>query len=85
MTRVRTQVYLEREQHQWLRKEAQDQDVSMTELLRRILDEYTQERRQVPPREVLGGIAKLGNSGVHDVAEDHNRYLAEIIADEHLR
>jgi hypothetical protein len=85
MTRVRTQVYLEREQHQWLRKEAQDRDVSMTELLRRILADYARERRLSPPREVLAGITKLGDSGAADVAVEHDRYLAEIIADEHLR
>jgi hypothetical protein len=85
MARVRTQVYLEREQHQWLRKEAQEMDVSMTELLRRILADYARERRLSPPREAFASITNLGDSGADDVAEQHDRYLMEIIADEHLR
>jgi hypothetical protein len=84
MERVRTQVYLEPEQHQWLREEARDLNVPMTELLRQIIDEHLHGRRQSPSPEAFSSIVNLGESDAEDVSENHDRYLAEVIASEHL-
>lgn len=85
MEKVRTQVYLEREQHRWLREEARALDVSMAELLRRIVDEYARGRRPAPSRGAFAAIVGLGASDADEVAERHDEYLAEIVADGYLR
>jgi hypothetical protein len=82
--KVRTQVYLEPEQHRWLRGEARALNVSMTELLRNIVAEHMHGRHPFPSREAFMSIVGLGESGPDDVAEEHDRYLVEVIADEHL-
>ncbi len=85
MARVRTQVYLEPEQHEWLREEAQELHVPMTELLREIIAEHAREQRLPIPREAFMSITNLGASGTTDTSEQHDRILADLIADEHLR
>lgn len=84
MGRVRTQVYLEPEQHRWLRKEAQERNMPMTELLRQIIAEHAQRQHPHPSREAFLSITDLGESGLKGVSEQHDRYLADVIADEHL-
>ncbi len=84
MDRVRTQVYLEPEQHRWLRDEAKELDVPMTELLRQIIDEHVRERRRVPSASAFMRIVGLGESNVDDVSERHDDYLAEEIARGHI-
>jgi hypothetical protein len=84
MEKIRTQVYLQPEQHRWLREEAQALNVSMTELLRTIVSDHMQGQAPPPPREAFSSIVALGRSGTADVSEEHDRYLAEVIADEHL-
>jgi len=85
MNRVRTQVYLEREQHRHLQEEAQALNVPMTELLRRIVADHMHGPRPSPSHQAFMSIVGLGASGESAIAEEHDRYLAEEIADEHLR
>ena len=84
MNRVRTQVYLDQEQHRSLQEEAQALNVPMTELLRRIIGDHMHGRQPSPSREAFASIVGLGASGLHNVADEHDQYLAEAIADEHL-
>jgi len=79
----RTQVYLEPEQHRLLKREAQKKGISLAELLRRIVRDHLRKERS---REEFFTIVGLGRSGRSDVAEEHDRYLAEAISrDEDLR
>ena len=84
MNRVRTQVYLEQEQHRHLQEEAQALNVPMTELLRRIVADHMHGSRPSPSKKAFMSIVGLGASGEKAIAEEHDRYLAEEIADEHL-
>jgi hypothetical protein len=79
----RTQVYLEPEQHRSLKREASERGISLAELLREIVRDHLRRER---PREEFLRIVGLGRSGRSDVAEEHDRYLAEAISrDEDLR
>lgn len=82
MAFVRTQIYLEPEQHLFLKEEAKRQGISIAELLRRILDSYVQQTR---PKEDFAKIVALGRSGLSDVSEKHDKYLAKALSDEHVR
>lgn len=79
----RTQIYLEPEQHQALKREAAEKGISLAELLRRIVEDHLREKR---PRKDFFEIVGLGRSGLRDVAAEHDRYLAEALSkDEDLR
>jgi len=77
----RTQVYLRPEQHADLKEEARRQGISVTELLRRIVDEYLRHNRS---KDDFMKIVALGRSGKRDISINHDRYLAEAIANEDL-
>lgn len=58
---VRTQVYLRKEQHEFLREEAHRQHISLAELLRRVVESYmaSEERKGRPPgAEAREGVLK---------------------------
>lgn len=38
-----------------------------------------------PKREDYFKIVGLGKSGVNDISENHDKYIGEVLADEHLR
>jgi len=82
MAFVRTQVYLTPEHHAFLKEEAKRQEIALTELLRRILDEHMQHER---PREDFLKIVALGSSGQRDVSTEHDRYIADALQAEHVR
>jgi hypothetical protein len=77
----RTQIYLDVEQHQTLVELAARQGISLAELMRRIVDEYLQQREQFtkPDRGVYFRLVGLGASGRSDVSEHHDRYLGEVL------
>jgi len=70
----RTQIYLEPEQHQLLKREAAAKGVSLAELLRQLAKDHLYK---VPHREDFARIVALGRSGVADASEDHDRYIGE--------
>jgi hypothetical protein len=75
---IRTQVYLSKEQHDALHRSAQRSGVSMTEELRRLIDRHLLAKGVDPmlAREAIFDFVGIGESGVHDVAERHDDYLA---------
>lgn len=75
----RTQIYLEPEQHRSLKREARDQGISLAELLRRIVTEHLRKTRS---REEFFAIVGLGRGEREDVAERHDHYLGEAVADD---
>lgn len=79
---VRTQVYLHRPQHRLLRQEAHRLGISLTELLRRALDDFLRRSRnpQVGERGGLSSLAGLGDSHLSDGSIHHDLYVADAIA-----
>lgn len=81
---VRTQIQLTDEQSIRLKAMAVEEGVSIAELIRRSVDQYTQFRQQ-PDREELRrrASAVIGkyDSGLTDVSVNHDKYLAEIYAE----
>lgn len=76
--RVRTQIYLDPEQHVALLEKARRLNVSLAELIRQLVDRYLKtEQQELPTREDLMGLVGLGASGRRDIAEKHDQYLAE--------
>ena len=76
---VRTQIYLPESDHRALRQAAKREGVSMTELVRRIVGEYTSGRRGVAsfPKEAVLSFVALGRSGRDDISEQHDQALDE--------
>ena len=81
---VRTQIQLTEEQSKRLKAMASDEGVSVAELIRRSIDQYTQGHPQ-PYREELihRSFAVVGKyiSGLSDVGVNHDKYLADIYAE----
>ena len=74
LTRRPIQVYLEESQDRALRALSEAQHISIAELIRRSIDRYLAEIpiEDDPALHLIG----LGRSGLRDVAEKHDAYLA---------
>jgi len=80
---TRTELTLTDEQLRFLRSQAEREGLSVSEVLRRILDPLIPRREEpeVPSTEqgrerALRAVGKFA-SGDHDIAENHDDYLAE--------
>ena len=84
---VRTQVYLTAAQHRALKKEAAAQGISMTELLRRILDAHLRGHRGLESfsKEAVLSFIGLGASGRTDTSGNHDAALDEAFRGDALR
>ncbi len=78
---TRTQVYLTPKQHRALKREAARERVSMTEILRRIVDLHLLGRRGAgrPAKDLILSFVALGESGRGDVSANHDRALDEAL------
>ncbi len=84
---IRTQIQLTETQASALKAMAKKHRVSMAELIRRGIDQYlrnegpvvSDEERRRRALSVIGGF----HSGLRDVAENHDHYLAEAYYDWH--
>jgi hypothetical protein len=77
-------LYLEAEQLEALRQRARAERVPMTKLFRRIVGDYLIANRQpTPPADVYRRIVAVGESCHNDIADNHDRYLAEALAERH--
>ena len=76
---VRTQIYLPPGHHRALRREAKSTGISMTELIRRIVDAHVTGRRGIAafPKETMLSFVALGRSGESDISERHDKALDE--------
>lgn len=79
MALMRTQIYLEPEQHRLLKKEAAAKGISLAELLRQMAWEHL---RSEPSRQDFLSVVALGKSGKNDISEHHDRYIAEGLSGE---
>jgi hypothetical protein len=78
---VRTQVYFTPEQHDALRRAADSEGMSMTELLRRLVDRQLLSRRE-PLRfdkESVLAFVDLGESGESRISVEHDAALDEAL------
>jgi Ribbon-helix-helix protein, copG family len=84
---VRTQVYLSEEQHRALRQAARREGISMTALLRRLVERELLGRfkSQDYAKDAVMALANLGRSGRSDISENHDEALAEAYRDRTLR
>ncbi len=75
--KTRVQVYLEARQDLLLERLAQARDVSKARLIRESIDRYLTE--MIPPDAdpALRIVGLAGKTGFKDLAEKHDKYLAE--------
>jgi hypothetical protein len=81
---VRTQIQLTEEQSINLRQLAEQENISVAELIRRSVERYLQEQRGFSTEERkqrLLSVIGIGDSGVTDLGVSHDKYLAEIYAE----
>ena len=80
---IRTQIQLTKKQSQTLKRLARQKNVSVAELIRRSVDSYIQANETLSmeekKRRALSVIGIL-DSGIPDLGENHDKYLAEIDA-----
>jgi hypothetical protein len=81
---IRTQIRLTEEQYRRIRALAQRENVSMAQAIRDAVDAWLDRRAELSRAELwqrsLSVIGKY-DSGLSDVAENHDKYLAEANAD----
>ena len=76
ITRKPLQIYLRQEQLDALRALAKRSQLSMAELVRQAVDRLLEE---TPIEDdPLWSIVGIGNSGIGDLAAEHDRYLEEL-------
>ncbi len=75
-------VYLEQEKYEALKVLAETRQVSVYELVRVGVDRLLIEESPIED-DPLWKIIGIGDSGLGDLAENHDKYLAEIYSDTH--
>lgn len=83
--KAKSMLYLEPEELQALKTEAKAKGMSVNEMVRRLIRDYLERRQILPPvpREAYLKIVALGSSGVKDISENHDKYLADALRREH--
>ena len=84
---VMPQIQLDASQFNALAEEAKKRQRTVDELLGDFIREYLDELSRLYRRSEtdLMSIVGLGDSGTSDVSENHDKYLGEAVANEHLR
>lgn len=87
METVKAEIKLDSSQYKFLSEELKRLHLSMEDLLNYMIQEYLIEISQVSnqPTADFMSIVGLGESDSTDVSEKHDKYLGEIIANEHIR
>lgn len=87
MKTLTPQIQLDSSQFNALAEEAKKRQISIDELLRdfvkECLDDLSILQRRL--KTDFMSIVALGDSGASDVSENHDKYLGEAVANEHLR
>jgi hypothetical protein len=80
-------IYLEPLKLKALKARARSEGISQAELMRRLVDQYLDEVRQLPPvsPEAYAKIVALGSTGHEDISDHHDAYLARALQREHAR
>ncbi len=83
MSLIRTQIYLTSEQRDTLKETANRQHVSLSELMRQMVDENIQHLGAKVSKRKQPSFIGIGASGLTDLSINHDKYIAEAIAQEH--
>ncbi len=85
MNLKRTQVYFEKVYHEALKQEAKASNISMSELIRRIVKEHLVSGRRMTKfdKDEYMSLVGLGKSGVKDTSLRHDECFGEAVADGH--
>lgn len=70
----RTQISLEQEQYRLLGTEARRKGISISALIRNLVEEHFQSRK-VPEADPLESVKGIGSGTGEAVGREHNRYL----------
>ena len=84
MTTFQAMIDLNATEQQQLEAEATARQLPLPDLVRAIIVEHLQSSKPVSRTDYFS-IVGLGYSGLHNIAEEHDRYLGQAISDEHLR
>ena len=86
METIKTEIKLDSSQYKMLSEELKRLHLSMEDLLNNMIQQYLMEISQISnqPTEDFMSIVGLGESDSTDVSEKHDKYLGEIIANEHI-
>lgn len=81
---IRTQIQIEEEQIEWLRSEARNRGVSVSQLIREGIAFFRAREQRFPEEKKQKALAAVGqfSSGVSNVSENHDNYLAEAFSHE---
>ena len=76
---LRTQVQIEENQIKWLKNKAKERGVSVSQLIREGIEMYRKHEDRLPEDKKSKALAAIGRyaSGVSDISEKHDDYLAE--------
>ncbi len=85
MSDMQTTIYLTEQERQLLQAEAESKRVPLPDLLHGIIADHLTSRGEAFSRADYLAIVGLGQSGQQVIAENHDQYIAQAIADEHLR
>lgn len=87
MKTITTQIQLDSSQFEILSEESKRRKISIGDLLHSLVKQYLDEifiSRKSDQADFMS-IVGLGDSGKHDVSKNHDKYLGELIANEHIR
>ena len=81
---LRTQIQMEEDQLKWLRVEARARGVSVSQLIREGVALFRAREERFPEDKKKRALSAVGrfSSGVSDVSERHNDYIAEAFSKE---
>ena len=76
---LRTQIQLEEDQMEWLRAKAKERRVSVSHLIREGVEFYRTHEERLPVDKKKKAFSAVGRyaSGVSDISEKHDDYLAK--------
>jgi hypothetical protein len=74
---LRTQVQLTDEQARWLRRVAQRQGISISEVVRQMVEKRMTAEEEMDPWERASALIGRYHSGLSDVSSRHDHYLDE--------
>lgn len=86
METIKTEIKLDSSRYEILSGELTKLHLTLEELINKLINQYVSEialTKKQPASDFMS-IVDLGESGLNDVSENHDQYLGEIIANEHL-
>ena len=80
-----TLIYLAPEQHRAVKARARAEGLSVTELMRRLVDAHVTVPAAAVPPAAYRALVGLGASRGRDIGDQHDRYVASALRSKHAR